>query len=76
MRKIVPFRFTTLVSLAVIVALPFLAGCRAEEQNRITKYEPGVYLGKKQAALTDEQVRSLRYRVRGQAGSTSTVGSN
>ena len=30
---------------AACLALMVLAGCRSEEQNRITKYEPGVYKG-------------------------------
>lgn len=40
----------------------FLAGCRAEEQGRITQYQPGVYLGKKDTKLSTEQVRQLRLR--------------
>lgn len=77
MKKHVRCRFTTMASLLVILAVPLLAGCRAEEQNRITKYEPGVYMGKKQSALSGEQVNALRYRTRMQSGSTSTsVGGN
>lgn len=40
----------------------FLAGCRAEEQGRITQYQPGVYLGKKDTKLSTEQVSQLRDR--------------
>lgn len=40
----------------------FLAGCRAEEQGRITQYQPGVYLGKKDTKLSTEQVSQLRLR--------------
>lgn len=75
MKKHVHCRMTTYASLFVILVLPLLAGCRAEEQDRITMYEPGVYMGKKQPPLTEDQVKALRYRTRGQSGSTSTVGS-
>ena len=29
----------------IAVSAVVLAGCRAEEQGRITQYQPGVYLG-------------------------------
>ncbi len=67
-------RSAVLAGLFAILIIPLLAGCRAEEQNRITMYEPGVYMGKKQAVLGDDQVRALRYRVRGQSGSTKPTG--
>ena len=47
---------------AVAFSALFLAGCRAEEQGRITQYKPGVYLGKKDTMLSSEQVRQLRLR--------------
>ncbi len=47
---------------AVAVSAVLLAGCRAEEQGRITKYQPGVYLGKKDTELSAAQVRVLRLR--------------
>ncbi len=47
---------------AVAVSAVMLAGCRAEEQGRITNYQPGVYLGKKDAELSEAQVRVLRLR--------------
>jgi hypothetical protein len=52
--------FTVLGTVAMSAAL--LAGCRAEEQGRITKYQPGVYLGKKDTQLSSAQVRDLRLR--------------
>ncbi|MBM08664.1 MAG: hypothetical protein CMF69_03690 [Magnetovibrio sp.] len=55
--------------LAIIVA-----GCRSEEQGRITKYEPGVYKGTPDQALTSTQRRNLRYRVNMQAGATKPAG--
>ncbi len=47
---------------AVAVSAVVLAGCRAEEQGRITNYQPGVYLGKKDTELSQAQVRTLRLR--------------
>ena len=47
---------------AVAVTAVVLAGCRAEEQGRITNYQPGVYLGKKDTELSQAQVRVLRLR--------------
>ncbi len=47
---------------AVAVSAVVLAGCRAEEQGRITEYQPGVYLGKKDTQLSQAQVRELRLR--------------
>ncbi len=47
---------------AVACSALFLAGCRAEEQGRITQFQPGVYLGKKDTKLSSEQVRQLRLR--------------
>ena len=47
---------------AVAFSALFLAGCRAEEQGRVTQFQPGVYLGKKDTKLSSEQVRLLRLR--------------
>ena len=47
---------------AICAAVLVLAGCRAEEQGRITNYQPGVYLGKLDNKLTDGQRRQLRQR--------------
>jgi len=47
---------------AIAVSAVVLAGCRAEEQGRITQYKPGVYLGKKDTELSQAQVRQLRLR--------------
>ena len=46
----------------VVFSALLLAGCRAEEQGRITQYKPGVYLGKKDTMLNSEQVRQLGRR--------------
>ena len=47
---------------AIAVSAVVLAGCRAEEQGRVTEYKPGVYLGKKDTALSKAQVRDLGRR--------------
>jgi len=47
---------------AVAVSAALLAGCRSEEQGRLTEYQPGVYLGKKDNQLSSAQVRDLRHR--------------
>jgi len=45
-----------------------LAGCRSEEQNRITKFEKGTYLGKPDQTLSDEQLNELRRQTQRQRG--------
>ncbi len=47
---------------AVAFSAMFLAGCRAEEQGRVTQFQQGVYLGKNDTKLSSEQVRQLRLR--------------
>jgi len=39
-----------------------LSACRAEEQDRVTNYQPGVYKGKPDTPLTARQVRNLLKR--------------
>lgn len=51
----------TLIGGAVMFAL-LLAGCRAEEQGRVLNYQPGKYLGKPDAQLSEGQTRALRRR--------------
>ena len=51
-----------------------VAGCRLEEQDRITNYEPGIYKGVPDQALNSSQRRNLRYRVRMQGGVTKLAG--
>ena len=67
-------RSAILVGLFAVLMVPLLAGCRAEEQNRITMYEPGVFLGKKKSGLSQDQLRVLHRRARGQAGSIKPTG--
>lgn len=55
---------------AVLGCAVALVACRAEEQGRITRYKPGVYLGQKDAPLTKAQEEQLRERTLGQGGAT------
>ncbi|WP_436640266.1 hypothetical protein [Microbaculum sp. FT89] len=50
-----------IASLAVGLAAG-LGGCREEEQNRPLHLDKGVYSGKADTALTDEQRRALDQR--------------
>jgi len=65
--------FSKLSGLAVL-AVFILAGCRAEEQGRLTSYEPGVYKGKPDTELTETQRRILRQRSAHQGGSIASIG--
>lgn len=61
---------------AVVVCLgaTLLGGCRSEEQGRILSYKPGVYLGKADQDLSDEQNRALRERTILQGGANEIAG--
>jgi hypothetical protein len=52
------FERLVLVALGAIL----LAGCRAEEQGRVLRYEPGIYKGKTFTQLTASQRKTLRQR--------------
>ncbi len=54
-------RFLTVFGAVAVSAL-VLAGCRAEEQGRITRYKPGVYMGKKDTQLSEAQKQQLNRR--------------
>jgi hypothetical protein len=58
----------------VAMAALALAACRAEEQGRLTRYKPGVYLGQKDAQLSKTQEEQLRERAAQQGGTTLTAG--
>jgi hypothetical protein len=58
----------------VVMAGLALAACRAEEQGRLTRYKPGVYLGQKDAQLTKAQEEQLRERAAQQGGTTLSAG--
>jgi ABC-type uncharacterized transport system auxiliary subunit len=55
---------------AVAMCAFALAACRAEEQGRLTRYKPGVYLGPKDAELSKAQEEQLRERAGGQGSAT------
>ncbi len=55
-----------LAGLLVAVFAMGLAGCRESEQDRPLGYEKGVYGGKPDTALSDEQRRDLQHRGRNQ----------
>jgi len=67
-------RKTITVLGAVAVSALVLAACRAEEQGRITRYEPGVYLGKKDTALNAAQQDRLRQEVNRQGSAVYLPG--
>ena len=52
--------FLKIFALATFVTA--LSSCAEEEQNRLLSYEKGIYLGKADQALTQEQVRNLMGR--------------
>ena len=53
-------RSLTIVGAAIVVL--GLGACREGEQNRPLAYEKGVYQGSADTALSEDQVRELRYR--------------
>ena len=50
------------ITLLILFAIStiFISSCRQEEQNRVLNYEKGVYLGKKDTALSEKLVTKLR----------------
>ena len=59
------YKRVVLVLCAVVLGFS-LGACRGEEQDRITEFKQGTYLGKTDQALSDETVGELRMRARGQ----------
>jgi len=60
MKKFVIFTLSALLILGT-------SACREEEQNRITLYQKGTYLGKADTGLTDDAIRNLANHTRQQA---------
>lgn len=54
---------------AVVGCAFALVACRAEEQGRIIRYKPGVYLGKKDTELGEAQKEEIKMRTAGQGDS-------
>jgi len=58
---------TTIAALAGLLLLSgALSGCRESEQERVLLLEPGVYQGKQDQELTEEQKEELRFRQQNQ----------
>lgn len=53
------------LAIAVVAALA-VAGCREEEQGRITNFDAGVYKGPADQVLDDATLEALRARHAGQ----------
>jgi len=65
----------TLRTVSVLmVAGVILAGCLDEKLDRITKFEPGVYLGKLDTQLSNKQRDVLVRRARLQSGVVQVTG--
>lgn len=58
----------TLLACCVVAGGLALGGCRSEEQDRMTGFEKGTYLGKPDQKLNDEQINELKFRARSQQG--------
>ena len=58
-----------LMAAVLMLGSLVLAGCDEHEQGRILHYEKGVYLGKADAGLSQQQLDELRQRARLQQGS-------
>lgn len=54
-------------ALAALTAAMLLSGCRESEQDRILNYEKGVYQGKVDQPITEEQWRALKQRAHRQS---------
>ena len=65
----------TLRTVSVLmIAGVILAGCLDEKRDRITKFEPGVYLGKPDTQLSANQRDVLVRRARLQSGVVQVTG--
>ncbi|MDJ0947567.1 MAG: hypothetical protein QNJ94_01450 [Alphaproteobacteria bacterium] len=60
------------MAIVLCTAIPLLAGCRAEEQGRLTKFEPGVYKGKPDTPLSEEARAAIRGHGLTQSGAFGT----
>lgn len=59
----------------LLASAVLLVACKAEEQGRVLLYKKGVYLGKADKPLTEEQLGKLRARTALQgAGNTAVPG--
>jgi hypothetical protein len=63
-------KFFMLVGVALLAPLA-LGACREDEQGRVLRYKKGIYLGKPDSKLSDEQERLLRERAQYQGSSVA-----
>lgn len=56
----------------IAIAAIALTACRADEQGRLIRYEPGVYKGKPDTQLSESRLEELRNRARNQGGVTGS----
>ncbi|MCP5366161.1 MAG: hypothetical protein H6907_08775 [Hyphomicrobiales bacterium] len=60
--------------LALAGAGVLLGACNPDEGDRVLRYEPGVYKGKPDTPLAEDQLRALRARAAYQAGVSVAAG--
>lgn len=56
-----------LTGILVVILAAGLGACRKEEQNRPLNHEKGKYSGPADSQLSEDQLRTLRNRMRNQA---------
>jgi hypothetical protein len=56
---IIRFHKNLLIVLFILSTF-LISSCREDEQNRVLKYNKGVYLGEKDTPLTEQQITKLR----------------
>lgn len=64
-------RLARTVGLIALVGIA-LTACRADEQDRLVRYEPGVYKGKPDTNLSEAKLEALRDRTIMQGGAVGT----
>jgi hypothetical protein len=52
--------YKTILLMLFILSTFLVSSCREEEQNRVLNYNKGVYLGKQDTRLTEQQITKLR----------------
>jgi len=70
-KRITTARMVRTLSVIAIAAVA-LTACRADEQGRMIRYEPGVYKGKSDTQLSESRLEELRNRARNQGGVTGS----
>ena len=70
MKALYTLRTVSVLMFAVVI----LSGCLDEKHDRITKFEPGVYLGKPDTQLSTNQRDVLVRRARLQSGVVQVTG--